>query len=156
METTNNTARTAQTETLNEVLIRLGFIEPVSATTTTDERTVEMLTCIQRWTYKWYRLICEHYDWLVVMQCMQDHGLFKSNQKRPPLAEFVRWLESHQVPCVLTQYSTYHLSMAQRAIRDARYPWTEVMWEPNIVKRWRVLYQFLDAILPYADNKHLV
>ena len=82
----NETARSGKPETLNEVLIRLGYLKPEQATQ--DDILVAILTRIQRMHVPdRYFLMWEHWDWLVVLQCMQDHNLFKSNPKRPPLAQ---------------------------------------------------------------------
>ena len=108
----------------------------------------EVLTRIQRM----YRpnssfLICEDWDWLVVLQCMQDHHLFKSNPKRPPLGAFVQWLNQQGIRQRLAKASVYEMSLASRNLRGARYPWADVMWEPYVLERWRILYRQLDRML---------
>jgi len=120
----NETARSGKTETLTEVLER-----------------------IQRMHTEWYTLISEDWDWLVVLQCMQDHGLFKSNPKRPPLGAFVLWLRENKVPQYLAKCSMREMSLANTGIRNARYPWANVMWEPAMLRRWRLLYRHLDKML---------
>ena len=140
------TARSGKTETLNEVLIRLGYLQ--SETPATQEQVlVAILTRIQRMHTEWYILMTEHWDWLVVLQCMQDHNLFKSNPKRPPLAAFDQWLHEHNVPQLLAHCSVYEMSLASRNLRNARYPWAGVTWEPYVLDRWRVLYRTLSKQL---------
>ena len=92
-------------------------------------------------------LMCESWDWLVVLQWMQDKGLFKRNPKRPPLGAFVQWLEEHQIPQYVTKCSIRELSYAHIGIHGARYPWTDVTWEPYVIERWRMLYRRLDKML---------
>lgn len=92
-------------------------------------------------------LVWEDWDWLVVLQCMQDHGLFKSNPKRPPFAAFDQWLQHHNVPQILAHCSVRNLTYINNKIAGARYPWTEVKWEPHILKRWRVTYATLAKML---------
>lgn len=142
----NETARSGKPETLNEVLIRLGYLKPEQATQ--DDILVAILTRIQRMHVPdRYLLMCEHWDWLVVLQCMQDHNLFKSNPKRPPLAAFDQWLHEHNVPQLLAHCSVYEMSLASRNLRNARYPWAGVTWEPYVLDRWRVLYRTLSKQL---------
>ena len=92
-------------------------------------------------------LVWEDWDWLVVLQCMQDHGLFKSNPKRPPLGAVIQWLEEHNIPQHLAHASVYEMSLANRNIRNARYPWADVAWEPHVLHRWRILYRHLSKML---------
>ena len=91
-------------------------------------------------------LVWEDWDWLVVLQCMQDHGLFQSNPKRPPFTAFEQWLEQNQVPQLLAHCSERNMRYVNKKIRGARYPWKDVTWEPHILKRWRVLYRTLDKM----------
>ena len=130
MVTTNETARSGKTETLTEVLTR-----------------------IQRMHTEWYTLVTEDWDWLVVLQCMQDHNLFKSNPQRPPLSAFVRWMRTQNVPQVLAHCSMRKMSYANNMINGMRYPWAGVTWEPYVLKRWRVLYRTLSKML-YEMNVH--
>ena len=119
-----------------------------SAQSRTYATVLEVLEVIQRMYIPDYNfLICEDWDWLVVLQCMQAHGLYKSNPKRPPLKDFVEWLRSNSVPQYLAHYSVYEMSLASRNIRGARFPWAGVMWEPHVLKRWRHLYRKLDKML---------
>lgn len=94
-----------------------------------------------------YILVCEDWDWLVVLQCMQDHHLFKENPKRPPFTAFEQWLEQNKVPQLLAHCSERNLRYVNKKIRGARYPWKDVAWEPHVLKRWRVLYRTLDKML---------
>ena len=43
-------------------------------------------------------LMVEDWDWLVVLQCLQDHNLFKSHPQRPPLSDFETWLNDSHIP----------------------------------------------------------
>ena len=141
-----DTARSGKPETLTEVLTRMGYLKPEQ--TTKDDTLVAILTRIQRMHVpNRYILMWEHWDWLVVLQCMQDHNLFKSNPKRPPLAAFDQWLHSHNVPQLLAHCSVYEMSLANRNIRNVRYPWAGVTWEPYVLDRWRVLYRTLSKQL---------
>ena len=141
----NDTARSGKPETLTEVLTRLGYLKPEQATQ--DDFLVAILTRIQRMMTPDYVLMAEHWDWIVVLQCMQDHNLFKSNPKRPPLAAFDQWLHEHNVPQLLAHCSVYEMSLASRHLRNARYPWAGVTWEPYVLDRWRVLYRTLSKQL---------
>lgn len=125
MATTNETARSGKTETLEQVLTRIQRMHVPNR----------------------YILMSEHWDWLVVLQCMQDHHLFKSNPKRPPLAAFEQWLRKQHVPQLLAHCSVREMSYANTGIRGARYPWADVHWEPYVLERWRVLYRTLDKFL---------
>lgn len=142
----NETARSGKTETLNEVLVRMGWLQPEKEKTQ-EEVLVAILTCIQCQHSKSYILMTEHWDWFVVLQCLQDHGLFKSNPKRPPLGAFVLWLQEHHIPQYKAHASVYEMSLASRRLRSARYPWTGVAWEACVLARWRVLYKQLDKML---------
>ena len=142
----DQTARSGKTETLNEVLIRLGYLKPETPATQ-EQVLVAILTRIQRMHTEWYTLMTEHWDWLVVLQCMQDHGFFKSNPARPPFAAFDQWLHEHNVPQLLAHCSVYEMSLASRNLRNARYPWAGVTWEPYVLDRWRVLYRTLSKQL---------
>jgi hypothetical protein len=146
------TARSGKTETLNEVLIRLGYLQPETLATQ-EQVLVAILTRIQRMHTEWYTLMTEHWDWLVVLQCMQDNNLFKSNPQRPPLSAFVRWMHAQNVPQVLAHCSMRKMSYANNMINGARYPWTDATWEPYVLKRWRVLYRTLSKML-YEMNVH--
>ena len=147
-----DTARSGKAETLAEVLTRMGYLKPEAATQ--DDYLVAILTRIQRMHVPdRYFLMCEHWDWLVVLQCLQDHNLFKSNPKRPPLAAFDKWLHDHDVPQLLAHCSVYEMSLASRRIRNARYPWADVTWEPYVVDRWHMLYRTLSQMLSEIHTK---
>jgi len=94
-----------------------------------------------------YILMSEHWDWLVVLQCLQDHNLFRSNPKRPPLSAFAAWVKQQNITQLLAHCSMREMSLANTGIRGARYPWAHVAWEPHVLERWRVLYQTLDKLL---------
>ena len=131
--TTNQieTARSGKTETLEQVLER-----------------------IQRmWVPNRMILVCEDWDWLVVLQCLQDHQLFKTNPQRPPLSEFERWIHTHAVKEELAHCAMRKMSYANNMIGGARYPWTGVTWEPYVLERWRILYQTLSRML-YEMEAH--
>lgn len=130
MTTTNDTARSGKTETLEQVLER-----------------------IQRmYIPDHYFLMCEHWDWLVVLQCLQDHGLFKTNPKRMPLTEFAAWIHDHGVPQLLAKCTKRTMSYANEAIQLARYPWDGTEWNENVLKRWRILYRTLENMLQNVTN----
>ncbi len=97
-------------------------------------------------------LMAEDWDWIVVLQCMQDHRLFKANPKRPPLAAFERWLRENKVPQYLSHCSVRNLTYVNNKIAGARYPWTDVRWEPAVLWRWRVLYRTLDKMLREIED----
>ena len=99
-----------------------------------------------------YFLVWEDWDWLVVLQCLQDHGLFKSNPKRPPLGAFVVWLHGQDVVEKRTHCSMREMSLANIGIRGARYPWADVHWESHVVARWRVLYRTLSRLLEEIEQ----
>ena len=117
------------------------------------ETLAEVLERIQRMRVKragWehtFPLIYEDWDWLVVLQCLQDHNLFKSNPKRPPLLSFEVWMHEQNIPQYVAQCTVRSMSRANNHINGARYPWTEVQWEPQIVARWRGLYRQLARML---------
>lgn len=119
-----------------------------TATSGNSETLDQVLECIQRmYVPERFYLVWEDWDWLVVLQCMQDHSLFKSNPKRPPLGAFIHWLEEHNIPQHLAHASVYEMSLANRNIRNARYPWVDVAWEPHVLHRWRILYRHLSKML---------
>ena len=89
-------------------------------TATQDEQLVAILTRIQRMHTEWYTLMTEHWDWLVVLQCMQDHGFFKSNPARPPFAAFDQWLRHHDVPQYLAHCSVRNLTYVNNKIAGAQ------------------------------------
>jgi len=134
MTTTNDTARSGKTESLEEVLTRMQ----------------------RMWVRDRFYLMCEDWDWLVVLQCMQDHRLFKSNPQRPPFAAFSKWLTEHNIPQHLAHCSVRTMSYANNMIDGARYPWTGVEWQPHVLKRWKILYRHLSCRLEKAsDNKDI-
>ncbi len=91
-------------------------------------------------------LVSDDSDWLVIMQCLQNHGLFRQSS-RPPLKNFVDWMASTQIPQYLTICNQYYMSMASRELKGARYPWRDVTWNPHMLVRWRALYHILDRKL---------
>ncbi len=91
-------------------------------------------------------LLWEDRDWLVVLQWLQDNGLFVTNPKRPPIAKFVKWIEETQVPQLLSSCQTESITLANNALNGARYPWNETRMKPHILVRWRALYQNLDKL----------
>lgn len=126
----SETARTGKTETVTEVL-----------------RRIQLRRIPNR-----YWLVCEEWDWLAILQCLQDNGLFKSNPSRPPFAAFERWLREMNVPEIGARYSAYEMSLAYRRIGGAHYPWTEVTVDLGMIRRWRVLYKDLTQLLS-CDTK---
>lgn len=148
-----NSARSGKTETLTEVLIRSGYLPQESRQPTQEQILAAVLTRIQRmYVPDHYFLMTEHWDWIVVLQCMQDNNLFKTNPKRPPLHEFVAWLDAHHVPQMLAHYTVRTMSYANKAIDGARYPWTDVEWNRNVIERWKKLYETLNDMLRDATN----
>ena len=127
-------------------------METTNKPATQDEQLVAILTCLQDKQIEPYTLMTEHWDWLVVLQCMQDHGFFKSNPKRPPFAAFEQWLRHHNVPQIRAHCSVRNLTYINNKIAGARYPWTEVKWEPHILKRWRVTYATLATMLKQLQD----
>jgi len=113
----------------------------------TREQVLRVLNRIQSRRIKAYIwLIYEDWDWLAVLQWLQDNGLLKSNPKRPPLKAFERWLRENNVPQRHTHYSAYELSLAHRRIEGARYPWNEVKHDQGMIRRWRCLYKDLTKL----------
>lgn len=114
----------------------------------TEQVTLEqVLERIQRmWIRDRFFLMTEDWDWIVVLQCMQDHGLFKSNPKRVPFGAFVTWLKEHKVPQYLTKYSVRNLRHVNKRIAGARHPWSEVTWDRNVPDRWRIIYANLERM----------
>lgn len=142
----NETARSGKTQTLNEVLVQLGYLQPETEPATQDELLVELLHCTQRLQVNLYGFMVEPWDWLVALQWMQDNSKFKSNPKRPPFAAFNLWLKSNNVQQPHEQCSVRNLTYVNNKIAGARYPWTEVAWEPNVLRRWRVMYRLMGMI----------
>lgn len=91
-------------------------------------------------------LVCEDWDWLAVLQWLQDNGLMKQNPMRPPLKAFEEWLRDNNVPQRKAHYSAYEMSLAHRHINGARYPWNEVQCDPGMIRRWRILYNDLTRL----------
>ncbi len=146
MTNQSETVKGGKKETLYEVLVKRGYLKPETPVTQ-DQFLVAILTRTQRMCAGFYTLMTEHWDWLVVLQCMQDHHLFKENPKRPPFTAFEQWLEQNKVPQLLAHCSERNLRYVNKKIRGARYPWKDVAWEPHVLKRWRVLYRTLDKML---------
>ena len=92
-------------------------------------------------------LVSEDRDLLPIMQCLQDHGVFKVNPERPPFAEFAQWLETNHVPLFLIECDEMKMSRAHRKLAGARYPWKNTHMHENILMRWRVMYQMLAKML---------
>ena len=90
-------------------------------------------------------LVTEDWDWLVIMQCMPDHGLVKSNTERPPFTAFETWMS--RMPQYLSECNARKMGHAYNVLSGARYPWKNVDWYPCILQRWRALYQILDRML---------
>lgn len=146
MATTNETARSGKTQTLDEVLKQLGYLQPESKPATQDELLVALLNCTQRITFRLYSFMNQSWDWIVALQWMQDHAQFKTNPKRPPFEEFKRWLTNNNVPQPHKQCSARNLTYINKIIAGARYPWTDVEWETNELRRWQVMYRLMGMI----------
>lgn len=117
------------------------------------EEVVSVLKEIQEWRIRWtgcqYAIypLCEQWDWLIVLQCLQDNGLIKNYPQRPPIRLFVEWLEENDVQLRTLKCTAYDLSKLSRQFGDARYPWLQVYMDDRDMKRWRVLYQQLQKKL---------
>ena len=96
-------------------------------------------------------LVTEDWDWLVIMECLQDHGMFKVNPERMPYAEFETWMQ--QMPQYLSECSAIKLARAGRTLHNARYPWKGVDWNPHVLVRWRALYQILSRLLDELNTR---
>ena len=119
---------------------------------TQNEQLVAILTRIQGMQTEWYILMTEHWDWLVVLQCLQDRQLFRQNPQRMPLTEFETWIRQNNVPQQLAKCTKRTMSYANDAIHGARYPWTEIGWNKHVLKRWQILYRTLDSMLQNMTN----
>ena len=73
------------------------------------------------------------------------HELFKKNPERPPFAEFAHWVDAN-VSLYLTDCSRPAMSVAYKALNGARYPWKNTQMSPNILFRWRAMYQILNKL----------
>ena len=96
-------------------------------------------------------LVTEDWDWLVIMECLQDHGMFKVNPERMPYAEFETWMQ--QMPQYLSECSAIKLARAGRTLHYARYPWNDVDWNPHVLVRWRALYRILSRQLEELNTR---
>ena len=92
-------------------------------------------------------LVADDWDWLVIMQCLQDQGLFKTNPRREPFAAFEAWITNNNMPQYLSQCSAWKMSKAHRAIQTKRYPWKDVTWNPYMLERWRHVYRVFVTLL---------
>ena len=122
----------------------------------TDEQLCEVLERVQRMrkivkTDIKVFLVTEDWDWLVIMQCMQDHGLFKVNPERMPYTDFETWMS--RMPQYLSECSAIKLARAGRTLHYARYPWKGVEWNPHVLVRWRALYQILSRLLDELNTR---
>ena len=127
----NSSARSGKTESLNDVLERIQHMRA------TQSKNV---------------LMAEDWDWLVVLQCLQDNQLFKFNPRRPPLHAFAQWLRDNNVPQYIAHYSVRSMSYANTAIANSRYPWNDVQWNRNVLERWQILYRTLNSMLQNVTN----
>ena len=98
-------------------------------------------------------LMVEDWDWLVVLQCLQDHNQFKSHPQRPPLSDFETWLNDNHIPQLLAHCSVYQMSKASRKLCGDRYPWSNTKWNPRTLVRWRVLYRHLERLLKQLTDQ---
>lgn len=137
MENKKETAYSGKEETLREVLERIQSMRV--------KRESVSLPC---------PLMQEKWDWLVVLQCMQDHNLFKSNPHRPPFKEFAAWLKENDMPQWRACMDVRSVSYAYTKIQGTRYPWDGVIWQVPVLKRWRMLYKQLSICLDsLSDNE---
>ncbi len=121
----------------------------ISATSGQLQQISNVLNRLQLCTWGRYYtyLVWEDWDWLVILQCLQDHNLFRSNPQRPPLKAFQRWVNDNQFPQLLAHCSAESMSYVHRKFNGARYPWNNVKWQPAVLRRWRLLYRHLDKLL---------
>ena len=125
-----------------------------SATRGQMQQIPNVLNRLQQCTWGRYHtyLVWEDWDWLVILQCLQDHNLFRSNPQRPPLSAFAAWVKQQNIPQLLAHCTMREMSLANTGIRNARYPWADVAWEPYVLHRWRILYRALDKLLTESDQ----
>ena len=124
-----------------------------------EEKTIETLRSVLRSIQRMRKeengltifLMWDFADWIVLMEVLQNHGLFKMTHQRPPFASFEAWVEETKMPMGRAEpygeNMAYFMSKAYREIHGVRYPWRDVTWRPDIMKRWRALYQKLDRKL---------
>lgn len=140
-------------QTLNEVLHHMGYTSDRPVVLTQEQVLKIILERIQRRRKRdRFFLMMEDWDWLVVLECMQDHRLFERKPQRMPLTAFVQWIEQNAIPQYGTVCSVYEMSMACRELKGARYPWIDSHWQPHVLERWRYLYQHLDKMLTEMDE----
>ena len=142
----NDSARSGKIETLNEVLVQLGYLKPEAQPATQEELLVALLECTQRISVNEFGFMYEAWDWMVALQWMQDNRLFKSNPKRPPFTPFEQWLHDHNVPQIHQRCSTRNLTYTNKKIAGARYPWTDAWELGNALGRWRTMYHLMTKI----------
>ena len=94
-------------------------------------------------------LFFEPWDWIVVMQCMQDHGYFMPTKERQPYRSFVEWLKQIPLPGNMQKCSAKTLSRIHIELNGARYPWNEVKWKAHVHvhERWCAMYKIFDKML---------
>ena len=151
MATKNDSARSGKTQTLDEVLQQLGYFRLEDEKPKNVKEALELVQLLLS-TRSQRVLMIEHWDWLVVLQCLQDHHLFTIHPQQPPLTEFVNWLHTNHVQQRMAQASVRTMSYANNQIRGARYPWDEVKWNRHVIERWKELYKTLDSILYDVTN----
>ena len=130
--------------------------ECVKRVEVSDEQLREVLRHLQRMR-KIVRgdikafLVAEDWDWLVIMECLQDHGMFVSYPDRMPFKAFETWMQ--QMPQYLSECHARNMGRVYNNILSgARYPWKDVQWYPWVLRRWRALYQILDRMLTELEN----
>ena len=147
MATTNETARGGKTQTLTELLEQMGFCPSNLQSATQDQQLVALVTSVQKLSCNdRFVFMAESWDWIVALQWMQDHGMFKTNLTRPPFSAFKAWLHHHNVPQTRTCCSLRSLTHVNQKIAGAHFPWRDIHWESNVLQRWRVMYQLMDRI----------
>ena len=130
--------------------------ECVTRVEVSDEQVREVLHRLQ-WMRKIVKddikvfLVTEDWDWLVIMECLQDHGMFKVTPERMPYADFETWMR--QMPQYLSECSAIKLARAGRTLHYARYPWNDVDWNPHVLVRWRALYRILSRQLEELNTR---
>lgn len=147
MKTKNGAATCSKRRTI-DVVLKEDYASRLE-TMTQDEKLAIALEHIQiLLTKNDYFLMCEDWDWLVVLQCLQDHGLFQKNPKRMPLTAFIKKLEELNIPVYGVPYDMRSMSYANTKINNMRYPWDGCKTMPDyIIARWQRLYRLLQYIM---------
>lgn len=146
MKQNSNSATCSKTRSLGNVM-KEDYTSQLE-TMTQDEKLASALNLIQRVYGKdGLFLMREDSDWLVVMQCLQDNGLFLKHTQRMPLTAFIKKLEALGVPQLWIHYSMRSMSYTNAKINGLRYPWEGCFMPNGIIKRWQELYRLVRWVL---------